>query len=106
MVNFKVEILIDEEKVLQDDKYEPATMYEYIKDMFRTFHLREVKTEKPNFIVFIDRGNDKDFGGFWSAIWDLYEEDWFKRYALQCTWYNNVEGNVEDVLVEGKRLGM
>lgn len=106
MIKFKVEILIDEDMVIQDDEYEPDDMYEYIKDKFRKYNLNEVETDAPNHIIFTDAGDNRDFGGFWSAIWDLYGLDWFKKYALKFAWYNYVEERVEDILVEGKRLGM
>lgn len=106
MIKFKVEILIDEDMVIQDDEYELDDMYEYIKDKFRKYNLNEVETDAPNHIIFTDAGDNRDFGGFWSAIWDLYGLDWFKKYALKFAWYNYVEERVEDILVEGKRLGM
>ena len=32
---YKVEIVIDEEKVINDDIYEPSEMYEFIRNMFK-----------------------------------------------------------------------
>lgn len=81
MVKFKVEILIDEEKVIEDDKYEPETMYEYIKNMFRKYNLKEVITDSPNHIIFTDRGNNKDMAGLFLVASDLSEFDWFRKYA-------------------------
>ena len=87
MFQFKVEILIDEEKVIADKVYEPETMYEYIKDMFRQYHLKEVETDKPNHIVFTDVGTNKDMAGLASAAMDLYDMEWFKKYAKEFYWY-------------------
>lgn len=42
---YKVEIVIDEEKVINDDIYEPSEMYEFIRNMFRRFDLPEIKTD-------------------------------------------------------------
>lgn len=93
MYKFKVEILLDEEKIKKDDKYEPQVMYDYIKDMFKHFDLPEVKTNKPNHIIFTDKGSNKDMGGLASAAFDLYEMDWFKKYAVEFYWYEQNNDN-------------
>ena len=33
---YKVEIVIDEEKVINDDIYDPKEMYEFIRNMFNS----------------------------------------------------------------------
>lgn len=97
MFQFKVEILIDEEKVIADKVYEPETMYEYIKDMFRQYHLKEVETDKPNHIVFTDVGTDKDMAGLALAAIDLYDMEWFKKYAVKCLWISrNRDGSISE----------
>lgn len=87
MCRFKVEILIDEEKVIKDDKYEPKDMYDCIRKMFKRFDLPEIKTDKPYHFIFTDKGGSKDMGGLASAAIDLYETDWFKKYAVEFYWY-------------------
>ena len=87
MFRFKVEIIIDEEKVIKDHLYNPKTMYKYIRDMFRQYHLKEVETNAPNHIVFTDIGTNKDMAGLASAAIDLSEMDWFKKYADEFYWY-------------------
>ena len=44
---YKVEIVIDEEKVINDDIYEPSEMYEFIRNMFKRFDLAEIKQINP-----------------------------------------------------------
>lgn len=87
MFKFKVEILIDEEKVIADDRYEPEVLYKYIRDMYKQFHLKEIETKEPNHIIFVDRGNSKDLGGIGSATIDLYDSDWCRKYATRFDWY-------------------
>lgn len=95
MAKFKVEILINEEKVLQDDKYEPETMYEYIKNMFRKYNLKEVITDSPNHIIFTDRGDNRDMVGLSLVAIHLAEFDWFRKYAKQFYWYEpNANGSI------------
>lgn len=48
---YKVEIVIDEEKVINDDIYDPKEMYEFIRNMFKRFDLAEIKTDKPYHLI-------------------------------------------------------
>lgn len=102
MYRFKVEILIDEEKVIKDDKYEPKDMYDCIRKMFKRFHLPEIKTDKPYHLIFTDKGGKKDLGGLGAAVMDLYNSDWFRRYAEKFLWYEreNKEFYKEDIFKE------
>lgn len=95
MCRFKVEILIDEEKVIADDRYEPEILYKYIRDMFKRFQLCEIKTDQSNHIIFIDRGTNKDMAGLASAAVDLYNTDWFSEYAMRFLWISrNRDGSI------------
>ena len=87
MYRFKVEIVIDEEKVIKDDKYEPQVMYDYIRDMFKQFELPEIKTEEPYHLIFTDKGGNKDLGAMGRIVFDLCDMDWFRKYATEFYWY-------------------
>ena len=89
---YKVEIVIDEEKVINDDIYDPKEM----------FDLAEIKTDKPYHLIFADKGRNRDYGALGKAMLDLYYSDWFLNYAKKLFWHNNVNESVEDVL---KQLG-
>lgn len=95
---YKVEIVIDEEKVINDDIYEPTEMYEFIRNMFRRFDLPEIKTDKPYHLIFTDKGRNRDYGALGKSMLDLYYSDWFLKYAKKLFWHNNVNESVEDVL--------
>ena len=99
---YKVEIVIDEEKVINDDIYDPKEMYEFIRNMFKHFDLAEIKTDKPYHLIFADKGRNRDYGALGKAMLDLYYSDWFLNYAKKLFWHNNVNESVEDVL---KQLG-
>lgn len=93
MYRFKVEIVIDEEKVIKDDKYEPQVMYDYIRDMFKQFELSEIKTEEPYHLIFTDKGGNKDLGAMGRIVFDLCDMDWFRKYATEFYWYElNIYG--------------
>lgn len=101
MYKYKVEIILDEEKIKKDDKYEPQVMYDYIRNMFKQFDLPEIKTEKPYHLIFTDKGRNRDYGALGKVMLDLYYSEWFLDYALKLVWYNYVSKSVEDVI---KRL--
>ena len=69
---YKVEIVIDEEKVINDDIYEPSEMYEFIRNMFRRFDLPEIKTDKPYHLNFTDKGRSRNYEALGKAMLDLY----------------------------------
>ena len=95
---YKVEIVIDEEKVINDDIYDPKEMYEYIKNMFRRFDLPEIKTDKPYHLIFTDKGRSRDYGALGRTIFDLYEYEWFKKYAVKFKFYDLISGSCEDII--------
>lgn len=90
---YKVEIVIDEVKVVKDDIYEPTEMYEFIRNMFRRFDLPEIKTDKPYHLIFTDKGRSRDMGILASNAIDLYESDWFKKYAVEFYWHSRNNNN-------------
>ncbi len=87
MFKYKVEILLDEGKIIADYEYKPETLYKHIRDMFRQYHLKEVHTETPNHIIFVDRGKNKDMAGLACAASDLSQIDWFKKYTDEFYWW-------------------
>lgn len=96
---YKVEIVIDEEKVINDDIYDPKEMYEFIRNMFKRFDLAEIKTDKPYYLIFADKGRNRDYGALWRVILDLYDMDWFKNYAVKYFWHNKSNGSIEDIML-------
>ena len=99
---YKVEIVIDEEKVINDDIYDPKEMYEFIRNMYKRSDLAESTTENPEHLIFADKARNRDYGALGKAMLDLYYSDWFLNYAKKLFWHNNVNESVEDVL---KQLG-
>ena len=97
-MKYKVEIVIDEEKVINDDIYEPKEMYEFIRNMFRRFDLPEIKTDKPCHLIFTDKGRNRDYGALGRTIFDLYEYEWFKNYVLKYKFYDLIGDSCENII--------
>ena len=74
-------------------------MYEFIRNMFKRFDLAEIKTDKPYYLIFADKGRNRDYGALWRVILDLYDMDWFKNYAVKYFWHNKSNGSIEDIML-------
>lgn len=95
----KVEIEINEEKVLAEDIYDLDDIYTAIDNAFADFGI--IKLNKG---IYRDNGSDKDFGNMWLVILALTETEWFIDNVSKLMWYNSDYGkdesdfSVEDVL--------
>lgn len=87
---FKVEILLDEEKIKEKGEYTPESIYKAIRENFTQFNLLEIPTN-DNTIVFRDRGHSRDYGGMWKGIITITDAVWCKPYLIKCMWYSDEE---------------
>ena len=87
---FKVEILLDEEKIKERGEYTPESIYKAIRKNFTQFNLLEIPTDDKT-IVFRDRGHSGDYGGMWKGIITITDADWCKPYLIKCMWYSDEE---------------
>lgn len=99
MCKFKVEILLDEDKIREVGEYKPESIYKAIRESFAGFDLPELPTEDGT-LVFCDKGRNRDFGALGSIAVDLYDANWFRPYVKKFLWYNNEAGSVEDIVKE------
>lgn len=89
---FKMEITLDEQKILQEGKYDPAEISRCIDSLFQSLHI-----EKQGEGVFFGG----DYAGHGSAILCLKKQPWFMPYVDKWLWYNSKGSNrVEDFVVE------
>lgn len=95
----KIEIEMNEEKVLKEGKYDLNKMYEIIDGAFVRYGI--VKLDKG---IYRDNGSNKDWANMWVVIFTLTEIDWFINNVSKLMWYNSdysTDENdfaVEDVL--------
>lgn len=87
----KVEIEINEEKVLIEGRYDLDKMYEILDAAFDEYGI--IKIGKG---VYRDTGSKKDWGNMWCVILALSETDWFMDNASKLMWYNSNRGNDEN----------
>lgn len=91
----KLEIKMDEAKILADKKYRVESIYQALEQAFSRYNLNHTKTDDGT-IWFTGNGNPKDYGAFGSIITSLREKTWFMDYVTRWVWYNSDDGENED----------
>ena len=77
----KLEIKLDENKILADQKYKVESIYQALEQAFAKYRLN--KTQEPDgTLCFFGNGNPKDYGAFGCIITSLKEKAWFMDYGL------------------------
>lgn len=95
----KCKIVMDEEKLSCEGRYEFSTVLSTIDSVFANSGLPKVENG-----VYIGRGRPEDYARFWSIIWALAKKDWFMQNVKEWLWYNSDDGSdendfsVEDIL--------
>lgn len=94
---FKLIIEIDDELIISDKKYEPDSVYKYVKSICGKHTLKDVSEGKR--LIYITSPEDKKgFSSVGIAINTLYDSD-IRKYIKTFEWHNS-DGEVEYVLDE------
>lgn len=97
---FKVEIALDDEKILADQVYDLDDMYKIIREMFTQKDMHDV-SEGNGQLTFISKKGEKDvFSTCGLNVTELYQSEWAVPYLKKMLWYNGSNGVVDDVLYE------
>lgn len=91
----KLEIKMDEAKILAEQKYRVESIYQALEQAFSRYKLKQTK-DSDGTMCFIGNGNPKDYGAFGSIITSLREKAWFMDYVTKWVWYNSDDGENED----------
>ena len=91
----KLEIKMDEDKILADQKYRVESIYQALEQAFARYRLGKTK-ESDGTLCFVGNGNPKDYGAFGCIITSLKEKAWFMDYVTKWIWYNSDDGETED----------
>lgn len=94
----KLEIKMDEEKILAEQKYRVESIYQALEQAFSQYKLNQTK-DADGTMCFTGNGNPKDYGAFGSIITSLREKTWFMDYVTKWIWYNSDDGENEDDFV-------
>ncbi|MEG2814020.1 MAG: hypothetical protein RSA79_05400 [Oscillospiraceae bacterium] len=86
----KVEIVMDEEKILAEGKYSLEDIYFTIDELFAKKNLKKIDNG-----VYSDNGSDQDYANLWINISALRKAEWFMSNTKKWLWYNSDDGNDE-----------
>jgi hypothetical protein len=95
----KIEIGLDKEQILIDNKYEVNAIYNFIDELFTSENL--IKEPSDNdLLIFIGKEPYHDFAKMFNCIFYLEKQDWFMDYVRVWNFYNN--GRYENILQQSK----
>jgi len=72
----KMEIRMDDEKILEERKYRLEAVYEAIDKVFGYWNFKGEKTSSGS-VMYKDNGSDRDLGRFFSIVNALKKKEWF-----------------------------
>lgn len=90
-IMLKVEIVMDEEKILREKKYSLEDIYFTLDKAYLGKNLKKLGEG-----VYADNGSDKDFGSFWNIILGLKKQGWFMTNLKKWLWYNSDDSDDEN----------
>ena len=100
--SYKIEIELDDEKIIAEKKYDIKSIYSAIRDLFAREKIKEIKSHVPNMLTFASNKKDSKelgrFGAVESAL--LVKDQRLLPYISKVTWYDTLYNkvNTEDVL--------
>lgn len=99
----KLEIKLDEDKIREQGKYTPDSLYQTLIQAFAKQQIDHT-TALDGTLSFVGRGHARDYGCFGKLITTLKQQMWFMEYVTKWIWYNSDDGEdendfaIEDVL--------
>ncbi len=103
---YKVEIELDDEKILREHKYDLESIYNTIRQWFNERNTDENVSNEKSLVFASSRQDDKAYGCFALIKCRLMRSEWFRPYVSKMLWYNTDEGEgFEDVLYEYEQMG-
>lgn len=107
----KMEIRMDDEKILQEKKYSLNAVHDAVDKAFGQWNFKGEKTESGA-VVYRDNGSERDFGRFGCIVNALKKQEWFMGNVLTWILYDSDDSDspedfsAEDLLAHyaGKRM--
>lgn len=99
---YKLEIELDDEKIIADNKYVIESIYDTIRGMFADEGIPEIKTDSHMLVFASNKDDDKEFARFGLVETTLMDSKWFKPYVKKMIWYNRLYGKdyKENIIAE------
>jgi hypothetical protein len=85
----KMQIVMDEDKILREKQYSLSKIYEALDDYF-TNPLHVLKGENG---FYVGSGTKSDFGNFGLAMWTLEKKPWFMDNVKTWLYFNSEDSD-------------
>lgn len=89
----KLKIIMDDEKIAHDGKYEASAVMSAIDAAFE--HSGLLKSEREA-NMYVGIGQPDDYAKFWRIIWSLAEKPWFMENVKEWLWFISDDGKDEN----------
>ena len=89
----KLKIIMDDEKIAHDGKYEASAVMSAIDTAFKHNGLLKSEYEEN---MYVGIGQPDDYAKFWRIIWSLAEKPWFMENVKEWLWFNSDDGKDEN----------
>lgn len=87
MSSFEMRVQLDKNKILFINDYFYEQIIEVIKKLSIEFGLNNMNYQDEELVIFDD--DPSTFVKFWSLIFTLHNQEWFKLYVSKWTWFNS-----------------
>ncbi len=84
----KMEICMDDEKIIRERKYRLVAIYAAIDKLFKKWNFEGEKNHAGS-VIYKDNGDDRDFGRFCSIVNALKKQDWFMGNVMIWILYDS-----------------
>lgn len=98
-VMVKMEIRMDDEKILKERKYRLEAVHEAVDKAFGQWNFKGEKTCSGS-IIYKDNGNERDFGRFGSIVNALKKQEWFMGNVATWILYDSYDSDSPDDFAE------
>ncbi len=90
----KLEIALDDNKILQERHYNLRDIYEYIDCLFASKGLAKDKNAEGT-VIYTDTGAKNDLSNIFICVFHLEKQEWFMRYVTKWLFINTYNGKSE-----------
>lgn len=94
-IMIKMEIRMDDEKILKERKYRLEAVYEAVDKAFGHWDFKGEKTSSGS-VIYKDNGSDRDFGRFGSIVNALKKKEWFMGNVATWILYDSDDSDSPD----------
>ncbi len=91
----KMEVRMNDEKILRERKYRLEAVYEAVEKAYGQWNFKGEKTSSGS-VMYKDNGSDRDLGRFFSIVNALKKQEWFMGNVATWILYDSDDSDSPD----------